>query len=132
GIGQSNVPLTVPVGVHVGGNTVVTNAERPVGQPVSVGVDDPNAPMAVEVDQRPSGVLDPVEAQPPQLSGSVGGHTPRPGSVVGEKCLRNAVVVDVEHRVIGDTVAVQIRERVIMKTVAIEIQTEGIEPAVTV
>ena len=55
-------------------------AQRSVSQPVAVGVEQPvvGLPVAVEVDHRSARVLNPVQAEPPQLPRPV--DADRPGA----------------------------------------------------
>ena len=112
----------------------LAGAQHSVGHPVTVGIDQPviGATLTVEVDQRPAGVLDAVEAEPAQVPATVHGHRPCSRSVVGEVAFRGAVVVEIEHGMVGQAIAVEVRQGVIGQSVAVEIQTDGIQPAVTV
>jgi hypothetical protein len=89
-------------------------------------------PVTVEVDQRASGVLNAIEPEPAELPSLIGRYSPRPRSVIGEVRLGCAVIVEVEHHVIGDAVTIEIRECVVVQPVAVEVQPKSVEPSVAI
>ena len=126
--------MAVTVRVDVCRCAVLPGAQDTVGDAIAVGIEQAivETPVPVEVNQRTAGVLGAIESEPAQLPAPIYGDRPRAGSVIGEEGLGSAVVVQVEHGVVGQPVAIEIGQGVVAHPVAVEIQADRLEPTVAI
>ncbi len=74
-------------------------------------------------------MLDAVEAEPPQLPGTVDADRPGAGPVVGEIGRFGGVISD---QMVGHAVAVEVGHRVVKQAVAVEVQADRVQLPVAV
>lgn len=134
GIGDPHIPFAVAIGIDVPGDPLLFRTQRPVGNPVAVGIYQLilGLPEPVEVNQGATGVLDTIETEPTKLPAALSADRSRPRAVVGKDGFGGSVVVEVEDAMVGHAVTVEVRQCVIAHAVAVEVQPDGVKPPVTV